>query len=252
MTDIPPASPVQFVVHCAEACPYFAEIAAFCWGNVDYVADGDAQFPTDREWRHLRLDNRATSEWLALAPAGEDRRRPVLAVRAATPALAARATYFLIWRTDGRATPAAAEAWEAPDEFVRRLGAWDVPAAIARSLRVRNEFGRVELMAFDSRTFWDAWRWAGAWATPDVQAQRLLMTAVLRKDRRGVPLAMLLLRQGAPTPEHAEAYTATLARLTGLDFPIPAAWIEWYTREGHAAYPAPDWDAWLQETRNEE
>jgi hypothetical protein len=26
--------PPAFLVHCAAACPYFAEVPAFCWGNV--------------------------------------------------------------------------------------------------------------------------------------------------------------------------------------------------------------------------
>jgi hypothetical protein len=244
------ADPVYFIVHCAEACPYFAEVAAFCWGNVDYAATADAQYPTDREWRHLRLENRATGERLDCAPAGESRRRPVLAVRAGTPTLAARATYFLLWRTDGRASAPPGDALEAPDEFLRRLGDWDVAAAIARSLRVRNEFGRVELMPFDNQSFWNAWKWAGAWATPDVQAVRLLMHAVLRKDRRGIPLAIHLLRPGPPAAQ-AEAFTSALARLTGLDLPTPAAWLQWYDQTGHASYPPPDWVAWQHEAQTE-
>ena len=39
--------PVAYLVHCAAACPYFAEVPAFCWGNVDYGFETDARTPTD-------------------------------------------------------------------------------------------------------------------------------------------------------------------------------------------------------------
>lgn len=242
-----PEDSSAFLVHCAAACPYFAEVPAFCWGNVDYEFQTDARYPTDREWRRLALLNRATGERLVIAPAGEAPRRPVLAVRASTPDLAARATYFLLWRTDGRAQPPHDSSLAAPEDFVARLGRWDVAAALARSVRVRDEFGRVELLAFDTPTFWAGWKWAGAWATPDAQALRLLMTALLRRDPRGVPLAITLLRQGVPSAEHAAALHNVLSRLTRLSLDTTPAWLAWYAGAGHRQYPAPDWTAWRDE-----
>ena len=50
--------PVAYLVHCAAACPYFAEVPAFCWGNVDYGFETDARTPTDREWRLGRVCKR--------------------------------------------------------------------------------------------------------------------------------------------------------------------------------------------------
>ncbi len=250
--DSPPTDPTYFLVHCYAACPYFAEIPAFCWGNVDYTFLIDAQHPTDREWRHLALLNRETGQRLMFAPGGEDRRRPVLAVQASDSDLATRAAYFLIWRTDGRAHTLTQDSLEAPEEFAARLGTWDVAAALARSLRVRDEFGRVELMAFDTPTFWAAWKWAGAWATPDLQALRLLMTALLRRDGRGVPLAIALLRQGVPSAEYEAALHNVLNRLTRQPLDTTAAWLTWYTDEGRIQYPAPDWAAWRAEMLRDE
>src|SRR5690349_15495894 len=103
MNPDPPPDPIHFLVHGAAACPYFAEVPAFCWGNVDYTFETDAAYPTDREWRRLALVNRATGGRVSITPADAARRRPVLAVSASDPDLAARATYFLLWRTDGRA-----------------------------------------------------------------------------------------------------------------------------------------------------
>lgn len=245
--ESPPADPTYFLVHCYAACPYFAEVPAFCWGNVDYAFHTDASYPTDREWRRLALLNRETGERLLFALEGEDRRRPVLAVQASDPDLAARATYFLIWRTDGRAHTLTQDSLEAPEDFVARLGGWDVAAALARSLRVRDEFGRVELMAFDTPTFWDVWKWAGVWATLDLQPQRLLVTALLRRDRRGVPLAIAMLRQGVPNAEYDAALHNVLSRLTRQSLDTTAAWLAWYAAEGHLQYPAPDWAAWREE-----
>jgi hypothetical protein len=244
--------PVAYLVHCAAACPYFAEVPAFCWGDVDYGFETDARIPTDREWRRLALLNRATGERLVIGPAGETRRRPVLAVRASAPELAARATYFLLWRTDGRAQPPNDSSLVAPEEFVARLGRWDAAAALARSVRVRDEFGRVELMAFDTPAFWAAWKWAGAWATPDAQAVRLLMMALLRRDRRGVPLAITLLRQGVPGAEQEAALHEVLGRLTRLSLDSTGAWLAWYAGAGHRQYPAPDWTAWREELLRDE
>jgi hypothetical protein len=245
--DSPASDPSYFLVHCYAACPYFAEIPAFCWGNVDYTFSTDARFPTDREWRRLTLLNRENGERLALAPLGEDRRRAVLAVRASDPGLAARAAYFLLWRTDGRAQTPTQESLEAPDDFAPRLAGWDVAAGLARSVRVRDEFGRVELLAFDTPVFWRVWKWAGAWATPDLQAWRLLITALLRRDPRGVPLAIGLLRQGVPSAEHEAALHNVLSRLTRRSLDSTPAWLAWYAAEGRQQYPAPDWTAWREE-----
>lgn len=247
-----PADPTYFLVHCYAACPYFAEIPAFCWGNVDYTFKTDARYPTDREWRRLALLNRETGERLLFTLGGEDRRRPVLAVQASDPVLATRAAYFLIWRTDGRAHTLTQDSLEAPEDFVARLGTWDVAAALARSLRVRDEFGRVELMAFDTPTFWEAWKWAGAWATPDLQALRLLMTALLRRDRRGVPLAIAMLRQGDHRAEVETVLHEVLSRLTRQSQDSTAAWFTWYAAEGHLQYPAPDWATWRAELLSDE
>src|SRR5689334_23787131 len=92
-----PARAAQYLVYCHGDRPYFAEVAYFLWGAVDYASSGDATLPTDREWHELSLVNRANGEILEVAPAPETGRRVVLTVRAVDPDLALRGAYFLAW-----------------------------------------------------------------------------------------------------------------------------------------------------------
>src|SRR5206468_6596115 len=96
----------------------------------------------DREWHDLGLVNRATGASVEITPAPGSGRRVILAVRAVDPVVALRAAYFFTWRTDGQTSPAPGASRETHVELAARLGNWDYQAAIARSVRVRQTFGR--------------------------------------------------------------------------------------------------------------
>jgi hypothetical protein len=239
-----PRRATELIVHCHGERPYFAEVPYFVWGAVDYASSGDAQTPTDREWRELGLVNRETGEILEMAPVPDSGRRVVIAVRAMNPDVALRAAYFLTWRTDGQAGSGPDAALETFGELARRLGEWDYKDATARSVRVRKDFGRAELLPFDDNAFWPSWKWVGVPACARTRVGRWIMDSVLRKDTRAVYLCIEWLRRGSATPVQRDALCYALQRFTGRELPSPADWVAWYAREGAAAYPRPDFATW--------
>ena len=242
MIDTPRTT--EFVVNCHTDRPYFAEVPYFLWGAVDYASSGDARYPTDREWRELSLVQRATQEVVEIMPAPGAGRRVRLLVRALDPQLAVRTAYFLTWRTDGQTTRGPDQPLEAHSDLAGHLAGWDREAALARSVRVRQTFGRAELLPFDDLLFWPSWKWIGVPALARNRVGRWIMDAVLRRDARAVYLCIQWLRQGPAGPAQADALLYALQRLTGLEHSGPAAWLAWYAAGGQVQYPKPDFAAW--------
>lgn len=246
---LPGQSPrgAEYTVYCHGDRPYFAEVPYFLWGPVDYASSGDARRPTDRDWRDLSVVNRETGAILEVAPVPQSGGRIVLAVRAVDPVLALRAAYFLTWRTDGQTTIGEDSPLETHVELAAQLGDWDYKTALARSVRVRKEFGRAELMPFDDGSFWPSWKWVGVPAVARTRVGRWIMDAVLRKDPRAVYLCVEWLRRGTASQAQTDALCYALGRFTGLDFPLPGNWITWYSTEGAPRYPRPDFNTWWAE-----
>ena len=251
LNPTPTARAGEYLIYCHGDRPYFAEVPYFLWGAVDYASSGDAELPTDRAWRELSLVNRANGESLEITPAREAGRRMVLAVRSIDPALALRGAYFLAWRTDGQAATDQDAPLETPPELAARLAGWDVRAATARSVRVRETFGRAELMPFDHADFWPSWKWIGVPAVARTRVGRWIMDSVLRRDPRAVYLCVEWLRRANITLAQIDAIQSALHRLTGLDYARPPDWILWYARKGSTAYPRPDFASWWADVPHE-
>jgi hypothetical protein len=122
-------------------------------------------------------------------------------------------------------------------------GAWDHAAALDRTARVRETFGRPELAPFDSHLFWGSWKWVGAYATEFTWVGRWIMQSMLTRDGRAVFLSIDWLRAGTYNADQSAALRTGLTHLTGLRFATDAEWIAWYDGDGKSAYPEPDFDA---------
>jgi hypothetical protein len=216
------------------ACPFFAELPYYLWGQVNYDSDGDCESPTDRAWRYLELTNRETGERLEIVE-----REGVWEIMGDDP-LAARAALFMASRCRGE--------WIGPLP-TEELRDWDHAGAASRAIRVRTEFERPELKPFDvGHLFWGSWKWIGWFGTEFTWVGRWIMDSVIRKDSRAVSLCVEWLRDGTCAEEQSQALRYALHALTGRSFPTDKEWVEWYDRGGGIQeYPEPDIDRWHEE-----
>jgi glycolate oxidase iron-sulfur subunit len=219
--------------------PYFAELAYYLWGEVNYDSQGDCERPTDRGWSYLILTNRETGEQIYVR--GE---QDSFVVRSPNSQLAARTAVFLSERTGGEFIEAD------PQEGV---GQWNHHLALERALPVREEFERPELQPFDSAVFWGSWKWIGLFASEFTWTGRCIMHSVPRRDKRAVYLCAFWLREGTVSPQQSAALRYALECLTDQEFPTDREWVEWYFRGGGLqAFPEPDFDAWVREEREKQ
>jgi hypothetical protein len=211
-------------------------LAYYLWGEVNYDSQGDCERPTDRDWSYVVLTNRETGEKVYVW--GE---QDSFVVSSSNSQLAARTALFLGERTAG--------------EFIGTnprdgVGQWNHDQALQRALPVRKEFQRPELQPFDSQVIWGSWKWIGLFASEATWTGRCILHSLPRGDKRAVFLCASWLRAGTVNQEQSAALQYALECLTKQKFHTDKEWIEWYFhRDGQAAFPEPDFEAWLREER---
>jgi len=216
--------------------PFFAELPYYLWGEVNYDSEGDCERPTDRSWFWLYLENRNSEETLEMSSDAN-----LWKIEGPDPA-AAQATMFLAERCQTRA------------EEKLNVGDWDHEKAMARALRVTQEFEQPELAPFDSHLFWGSWKWIGWFGTEFAWVGRWIMHSVITKDTRAVSLCIDWLKQGTVSDSQSAALRYALNRLTGEKFETDKEWLRWYEggflSRGHKAqYPEPNFDSWLADLK---
>jgi hypothetical protein len=207
---------------------------------VNYDSEGDCKFPTDREWTWIEITNRETKDAIEISSQGENWK-----VTGEDP-IAARTAMLLIERCSATVEPSPNDRW----------GSWDDEKALARAVRVAEEFSSPKLKIFDSHIFWGSWKWIGWFATDCTWAGRWIMLSVLRDDARGVNLCIEWLKHGTFNEAQSNALRHALHELAGEAFNTDADWIKWYEggwlkKGAKIRYPEPDFNAWLSELKEE-
>ena len=204
--------PVEVQLQIEQPRPYFAELAYYLWGQVNYDSDGDCKRPTDRDWTRMYLMNRLTREKLVVgAEAGKWR---ILGEDA---------------RTLGRLAKFLAERSGAIVERSEQVAdaEWNHAEAMARTLPVRREFEQPILRPFDTHWFWGSWKWVGWFASDMTEVGRWIMHCLVRNNPRAIPLCIDWMKH-AHVLHQQPALAFALERLTGEPSRDGWKWVRWY------------------------
>jgi len=215
--------------------PYFAEFAYYLWGEVNYDSEGDCDYPTDKNWNYLYVQNRETGETIEII--GQD---TIFEVKSESIDLEMKVLRFLVERCDGKLL-----------DFTPELSPWDFDEALKRTDKIRSNFNSTVLKPFDNHLFWGSWKWTGCFATEFTWAGRMIMNSILVSDRRAVILCVDWLRSGTYNQVQSEALKYALNLFTGHTFTTDEEWIKWYDQAGKEKYPKPDFNRWVEELKNE-
>ncbi len=220
--------------------PYFAEVPYALWGEVSYDSEGDCKRPTDQTWTALEVTNRASRQRVVVTSANNE-----FQIESDEPEIATRTATYLLERCTGNIID---------DDPRGNVGDWSYNVAQERTARVRTEFPRPELKAFDSQLFWGSWKWVGWFATAFTWVGRWIMNSLLVKDTRAVYLCIDWLKQPPVHPDQSAALRYALKALTGKEFLTDEQWIRWYEgglfrSAGKKTYPVPDFNEWLADLK---
>jgi len=192
--------------------PYFAELAYYLWGEVNYDSEGNCTKPTDQKWTRIYLMNRLTREKLLMGGEGRD-----WEIRGGDAQTVSRLAMFFAERCGA-----------VVDRSELSAGAdWDHAAAMARTARVRREFEQPVLRLFDNHWFWGSWKWVGWFASDLTEVGRWIMHSLVRNNPRGIPLCIHWMEH-AHMRYQQPALCFALKRLSGEPSRPPWQWVAWY------------------------
>jgi len=229
----------MFKITTTQPKPYFAEIPYAVWGDVNYESIGDCEFPTDSKWTLLRIYNRETDQIILIEDVNNE-----LIIQATDSQIAVQTALFLIERCDAKFLEGSLNQTE--------VGSWTYLKAKKNTERVRALFSNKDLKLFDSKLFWESWKWAGASTTDLTWSGRMIMNSINDHDPRGVSLCIDWLEDSPYYKAQKKALIYALKFLTGLTFETAQEWTDWYhgslgAEPGIKLYPIPDFEDWKRD-----